>query len=207
MEGVNIFYNMSKKNIKLLIFAIMFFCITIVIYVNLLKVDKHNKIDKCTENENQRIYIEGTTVDVLMSTVSSKSASVLIQERNEFANWEHKYKLQRKVSNSWRDLEIISQLEEIYYNMEVYQFQYDPISIFEIDWSNIYGNLTDGIYRIVQYDDTNKEFYSNEFEIPKENVDKPKLENEEYIERYNNVTIDALINTATPTGIRYINYR
>lgn len=207
MEGVNIFYNMSKKNIKLLIFAIMFFCITIVIYVNLLKVDKHNEIDKCTENENQRIYIEGTTVDVLMSTVSSKSASVLIQERNEFANWEHKYKLQRKVSNSWRDLEIISQLEEIYYNMEVYQFQYDPISIFEIDWSNIYGNLTDGIYRIVQYDDTNKEFYSNEFEIPKENVDKPKLENEEYIERYNNVTIDALINTATPTGIRYINYR
>lgn len=206
MEGVNIFYNMSKKNIKLLIFAIMFFCITIVIYVNLLKVDKHNEIDKCTENENQRIYIEGTTVDVLMSTVSSKSASVLIQERNEFANWEHKYKLQRKVSNSWRDLEIISQLEEIYYNMEVYQFQYDPISIFEIDWSNIYGNLTDGIYRIVQYDDTNKEFYSNEFEIPKENVDKPKLEDEKYIARYNNVTIDALVNTATPTGIRHINY-
>lgn len=192
---------MNKKTIILIAFAIIFFSITIILYVKVLKPDIYKL------KEQNKKYNGDTTVDIVMSTVAPTGASVLVENRTEFIKLHNKYKIQKKSFNNWKDFDIITSNDKLSYNIDLYEFQYKPISIFTIDWSNLYGTLQNGIYRIVLYDyDSGNELYSNEFKLPKVTVDKPTLKNEKDPERYINVTLDALVSTATPTGIRITNY-
>ena len=108
---------------------------------------------------------EKVTVEVLMDTVTSTGAAIVVTDKNKDTyGWGKSYKIQEKVNGEWLDLTPIAEMsfEEIAYGLdENGQFEQN------IDWARFYGELEKGTYRIVKdtYDKGYIYFYSNEFEI------------------------------------------
>lgn len=195
---------MNRKTVLFLVFSILLFFICISLFFTTYFSQKNN---------NNDIYYNNIIVDVVMSSVSENGANLLIEDKNlsdiedldgysEY-DWKKKYKVQKKMPNGWEDLDIIAPIYKISYDEEISKINILYHTLIKIDWTKLYGKLPKGTYRIVQYaSNSKKEFYSNPFELPKKEIEVPPMENEEFIERHNNVTIDVLLNSITSTGVK-----
>ena len=118
-----------------------------------------------TEEMNFNRDKSKVTIEVLLDTVTSKGATIVVTDKNEYSfGWGKSYKLQRKTDDEWKDLKPKTDMsfEEIAYALDKNgQFKQS------IDWTRFYGELDNGIYRVVKntYDKGYIYFYSNEFEI------------------------------------------
>lgn len=125
------------------------------------KDDVGTQIEEITFNRDS----SKVTIEVLLDTVTSTSATIVVTDKNEDSyGWGKSYKLQQKIDGEWKDLKSRTEMvfEEIAYALDKSgQFKQN------IDWTKFYGELEKGIYRIVK-DTYNKGyiyFYSNEFEV------------------------------------------
>lgn len=125
------------------------------------KDDVGTKTEEITFNRDKSKVI----VEVLLDTVTSTGATIIVTDKNEDSyGWGKSYKLQRKIDGDWKDLKSRTEMtfEEIAYALDGNgQFKQN------IDWTRFYSELDKGTYRIVKdtYDKGYIYFYSNEFEI------------------------------------------
>ena len=123
--------------------------------------DVGTKTEEITFNRDK----EKVTVEVLMDTVTSNGATIVVTDKNEDSyGWGKSYKVQQKVNGEWLDLTPIAEMsfEDLAYGLDKNgQFKQN------VDWTRYYGKLEKGTYRIVKdtYDKGYIYFYSNEFEI------------------------------------------
>ncbi|MBQ8299054.1 MAG: hypothetical protein IJX99_04175 [Clostridia bacterium] len=125
------------------------------------KDDVGTKVEDIIFNRNK----ENVTIEVLVDTVSSSGATIVITDKNEDPyGWGKSYKIEQKVDGEWKELKPKTEMifEEIAYVLnENGQFEQD------IDWTRFYGELENGTYRIVKdtYEKGYINFYSNEFRL------------------------------------------
>lgn len=199
---MNIAKIMSKKKILILVSVILTFvvCIGIAIYLCFF----HNENNQIVEDAEKRSVSErydNVTLDIIMSTVTTKGVSLFMTDRNDddFCPYypyqlKNEYKIQKKFFDKWKDVKLLDN-EEIFYRENIYNCSANSKynRIIDIDWSNIYGELKNGTYRIVQYAvDDNEEFFSNEFSLP-DDIDKT--------ENVDGIKLDVLINTISQNGV------
>lgn len=109
---------------------------------------------------------ENVEIEVLKDSISRKSATIVVTDTNEDSyGWGEDYKIEQKNDNDWKEIKPNKNVivKSIAYNRD----RNNQIT-FKINWENNYGELEDGIYRIVKtvYDNNNYiKLYSNEFEI------------------------------------------
>ncbi len=110
--------------------------------------------------------IENVNVEVISNTITRNGATVIITDNNETSfSWNKEiYKIERKYNDVWKEL---NNTRKEGYDILLLGYVRDENNQykFEIDWTEIYGTLSDGIYRIVEISAENEIAYSNEFEI------------------------------------------
>ncbi len=108
---------------------------------------------------------EKVIIEVLEDTITRQSATILITDNNvEKYGWGNNFRLQKKVNDIWKEIKEINEL-----NFIAISYQVDENNHLKLDtnYGDYYGELKDGIYRIVKsvYDNGYIDLYSNEFEI------------------------------------------
>lgn len=117
------------------------------------------------EPENSNRKSELVTLEIDKDTLSKVGVTLIITDNNEKSyGWGQGYIVQKKVNNEWNDLE---PNEPMVVNDIAYTLDENNQWKYKIDWSNYYGKLENGTYRIKKnvYDDGYIDLYSDEFEI------------------------------------------
>lgn len=128
-------------------------------YSTLLKAIETNK--ESDEQINEKIIIneeidngaelnelDHVKMDIIAGTLTKSSARVLIIDHtNNKYTYGSDYRIDKKVGNKWKELEHTNRL---IFNSMAYLPDSNGRLEFDINWSNTYGNLTAGRYRIVK---------------------------------------------------------
>jgi len=136
-----------------------------------------NKVDEILYNQNddsgtKAVDIEfnrspeNVTIKVIEDTISRDSASILITDNNEDKyGWGEEFGVQEKVNGEWKDLDYIS--DNLSWIAIAYELNEDNQLTQKLNIKEYYGELSNGIYRIVKqvYDNGYVSIYSDEFEI------------------------------------------
>lgn len=133
---------------------------TITIFNN--KLFERDSLDKSTETNRT---LENVKIEIIKSSITKNGATIIITDNNEISYiWNNSYRIEQKTNTNWKELELKKDIiNEIDYNID----ESNQI-VLEIDWSQYYGQLSNGTYRIVKnIFDENKyiDIYSEEFEI------------------------------------------
>lgn len=113
---------------------------------------------------------ENVEVEILEETITPNGITIVITDNNEDSyTWGENYKIEHRQEEQWIELK---PNERIIFNAIAYNKDQNNQITFNINWNSYYGELENGIYRIVKpvYDINNDEYiniYSNEFEIEK----------------------------------------
>lgn len=121
-----------------------------------------------TNLENRSV--ENVKVEIVEETVTANGLTVVITDNNDISyTWDPDfYKIEQKINNTWQEVSPNKPLESIligYNRNENNQFK------FKINWTQYYGTLENGTYRVVEIPipfngETEYVYaYSNEFEI------------------------------------------
>lgn len=133
--------------------------------VSSLNVPPNNDVPP---NNNER-SIEKVKMTIKEESLTPSSATIIIIDDNEkpyiYDEW---FRIDKKVNNSWKKSNIINKN----YTFLAIAYNVDKTGKIEktIDWSNLYGNLNKGSYRLIKhvYDNEGNEIYfSVEFDIAK----------------------------------------
>lgn len=109
---------------------------------------------------------ENVTIEVLKDTVTKEKAEILITDKNENCyGWGEDFRLQKKENGNWEDLKMVS--DRLAFNALAYLPDENQQLKMTVNYAEYYGNLENGIYRIVKpvYDREYIDLYSDEFEI------------------------------------------
>lgn len=163
---------MDKKNIFIFILVVV-----IVLLIGVIFLQRRNNIknNKYVNNENVSSIeeIDNVKIEIQLDTVTKSGLTIIVTDNNkESYVWGEEYEIQENVNGEWKTLssKISSYID---YSDAI---GLDENNQFEqkINWTNIYGKLSKGVYRIVKdvddgkvkdVDDKRKVVYSNEFEI------------------------------------------
>ncbi len=108
--------------------------------------------------------IDKVTLEVDIGTLTRTGTKLIITDTNDTNYfWGPEYKLQLKnAEDKWEDVPL---LRTINFDSERYQLDENHQTVEEINWTEDYGELGAGTYRIVkpQNDNGYLELYSNEF--------------------------------------------
>lgn len=120
------------------------------------------------EKKDYSIDTDKVTIDVDESTITPTSISIIITNNNENdLTYGEDFKIQKKVNGNWKDLDYTS--DKLYWNTMAYITKGNRQTTKKLDIEHYYGELDNGIYRVVKPvfngngGETN--IYSNEFEI------------------------------------------
>ncbi len=100
------------------------------------------------------------------TTIKPESVSITITDNNENQyGWGVEFRVQEKVNGEWKNLNYIS--DNLSWIDIAYQLNEDKQLTQKLDIEKYYGELSNGIYRIVKpvYDEGYIDIYSDEFEI------------------------------------------
>lgn len=109
---------------------------------------------------------ENVTIEVIKDTISSTGLTIRITDNNEDTyGWGVEFRVQEKVNGEWKDLGYLS--NDLSWIEIAYELGEDKQLDLKLDIEEYYGELPNGIYRIVKpvYDKGYIDLYSNEFEI------------------------------------------
>ena len=178
-----------KKGI-LVIFLIIVFIIFVLIFFNKgeynsMKNGDMNNSNFITSNNNTvtnnvnnnnsdyNIYeveeqsVENVKMEIKEGTLNKTGATIIIKDSNikpfVYSEW---FRIDKKVNDSWEKLNIINDK----HSFSAIAYNIDNTGKLEraIDWSDIYGNLDKGSYKLIKnvYDNEGNEIYfSVEFDI------------------------------------------
>jgi len=92
--------------------------------------------------------VDGVTMTIKKGTLTKTGATVIITDINEIKyDYGTSFRIDVKNNNSWQELEKIG---DAYFNMIAYSVDKNNKLELKQDWSNIYGKLSKGEYRIVK---------------------------------------------------------
>ena len=131
-----------------------------------LDIANKNEIGNAASTQNFNRSPENVTIEVLEDTISRTGLTIRITDNNEDAyGWGVEFRVQEKVDGVWRDLNYIS--NDLTWIEIAYELGDDKQIDLKLDIKEYYGELSNGIYRIVKpvYDEQYIGLFSNEFEI------------------------------------------
>ena len=116
------------------------------------------------ENKIEISNLEGISMDIKDGTLTNTGVTVIITDvtgnKNTYGEYYHIEKLIN--SNEWKIIDVI--YEGNYgFNLIGYHVNAFNKLEFHIDWSNLYGKLSKGTYRLVK--EVNNKYFAVEFEI------------------------------------------
>lgn len=129
---------------------------------NIIENSSINNINYNNINNEYITDYKKIFLSIKPNTLSRYGATLVITDTNEnknsFTKW---YRIDKKENNEWIELEILNSNSDIY---EENAFLTDSYGIleFKIDWSNLYGELKNGIYRIIKENNLTVEFEIND---------------------------------------------
>lgn len=109
--------------------------------------------------------VDKVTLEVDKDTVTKNGAKLIITDKNETSYfWGSGFKLQVKNGDKWEDVPL---LKTVTFDSNGYNLDENFQAIEEIDWTEAYGEVDAGTYRIIKplYDNGYLELYSNDFII------------------------------------------
>lgn len=130
--------------------------------------DENTNIDsKIQENDLQsNRSLENVKIEVLKDSISRKRATIIVTDNNEVSyGWGEDYRIEQKIDGNWQEIE---PNKDVVFKSIAYNRDANNQITFKINWENNYGELENGIYRIVKLVYDNNDYiklYSNEFEI------------------------------------------
>ncbi len=107
--------------------------------------------------------INKVNLEVDIGSLTRTGTKLIITDTNETAYfWGPGFKLQVKNNDKWEDVPLLT---TVAFDSNKYELDENSQTIEEIDWTEAYGELGAGTYRIVkpQNDNGYLELYSNEF--------------------------------------------
>lgn len=125
---------------------------------NTIKNSSINTINYNYVNNGHIIDYNQVSLSIKPNTLSRYGATLVItdtsENKNSFNKW---YRIDKKENTEWIELETLNSNVNIY---EENSFFTDSNGIleFKMDWSNLYGELKNGIYRIVKENNLTVEF-------------------------------------------------
>lgn len=153
---------MNKKILIETITIIIILIIGILIFSNYNK--KRNELISSEKNFTRSP--NNVTIKVIENSISSTSVTILITDKNDHSYvWGEQFSIQKKVNEEWQDLKYIT--DTVAFNEIAYALNKNNQLTQKIEWTNYYGELSNGTYRIVKqvYDNKYIDLFSNEFEI------------------------------------------
>lgn len=155
---------MNKKIIVMLIIIIII--VTIGIIGTFLFLNSNKNANELIANENTLTRSPNNVkIKVIDNSISSTGVTILITDNNRYHYaWGEQFSIQEKVNGQWQDLKYIT--DTVAFNEIAYVLKNNQLTL-KIDWTNYYGELSNGTYRIVKkvYNGKYIDLYSNEFEI------------------------------------------
>lgn len=125
--------------------------------------------------------LEKATVEIVTGTLTKTSATIKISDKNEKTyEWGPGYRIQVKEGETWKNANILQ--DSVSFPDVKYSLDENGEMEELLNWVDIYGELTNGIYRIAKplNDNGYLEAYSNEFTIDdsvvKTQQELPKVE-------------------------------
>ena len=123
--------------------------------------ERANKIEEAFNRSMENVKIE-----ISQNSVTPTGATIIITDNNEIPYmWGENYSIEKKENGSWKKIGLLS---EENFNEILYKTDENNQIKQNIDWSNFYGTLSNGTYRIIKHvytSDSDLYFDSNEFEI------------------------------------------
>ncbi len=127
---------------KLIFIAIIFTCFV---------------ITGCNKEMNT---LENVSIKIKDDTLTKTSATIIITDKsNKDYNYDEWFRIDKKENNKWKELETIS---SNWIDLPVYKIENNTLEMNQ-DWTNIYGSLKKGNYRLVK--EVNDKYISVEFTI------------------------------------------
>ena len=100
--------------------------------------------------------------NIKTETLTNQSATIIITNRNTFQiGYDEWFRIDKKQEGKWIEQEIIN--KDYIVNALAYLIKGDSNSEHKVDWSNLYGKLSNGQYRLVKK--VNEKYISVEFTI------------------------------------------
>ena len=135
-----------------------------------VEVDNLNEdtLTKVEVPSNENIFDpEKVTIEIVEGSVTRKSAVVLITDNNENKyGWDESFRLQKKENNEWKEMKTTNE-KGLWFNAMGHNLDENNQLKLTFYYSDYYGELEDGTYRIVKpfYSGGYIDLFSDEFEI------------------------------------------
>lgn len=136
----------NKKIIITIVILILIFGIVLVVLGISNKKSNNTPKINTSEVENSNRSMDKITMTIKEGTLTKTSATVFIEDTNDspysYGEW---YRIDKKENDDWKELDTINSVPEIALPM----LEYGHIER-NIDWTETYGPLSKGEYRIVK---------------------------------------------------------
>lgn len=160
---------MKKRNI--IITAIL-----ILILIGIIIIVKYNESQNRMQNENidtsnysndnktEDKTIEKVSIEIKEGTLTKTSATIIITDKNKepysYGEW---FRIDKKENDKWKEVKIIN--DNYLFDMISWGVGENGTIERKIDWSELYGELENGEYRLVKKTSENSKYFSVEFNI------------------------------------------
>lgn len=138
-----------------IIFILMLTVICFILYLIMNKQDEGYAVE-------QELYSGNATMIIKEGTLTKAGTTVIIKNESEspigYGEW---YRIDKQVNGEW--IGIKSKNEDYVFNAIGYELEGNKESEEKIDWTDLYGKLKKGKYRLVK--DIGNEYVAVEFDI------------------------------------------
>lgn len=100
------------------------------------------------DNQN-KIIDNNINIEIKTGTLTKQGATIIITNKNNYkVRYEEWFRIDKKQNEKWRDVEIINKGH--IFNALGYSINGESNAEERIDWSNLYGELSNGEYRLIK---------------------------------------------------------
>ena len=150
---------MNKKILEIIILIIIVIVIAFIFYLKKYT----NNTDIMVNNLEKPSYDnKNVTITILTETITEDSVEILITDNRGNFSWGDYFKVQTKTNDNWEDLKLIK--DNSISRALAYKLDKNNQLKMKINYSEYYGKLEKGIYRIAK-EFQGTYFYSDEFKI------------------------------------------
>lgn len=116
------------------------------------------KLHLYTQEQLDKRSVDNVTMHIKEGTLSNTGVTLVITDNNEASFlYGHDYVIEKKENGEWKRLKALN--DTVILSLDAFTVGYDKTAVFNIDWTDRYGVLKSGEYRIL------KSFLSAEFTI------------------------------------------
>ena len=140
-----------------------------VIIIMIFSLTGCGKIENEKNNNESNIKITNNEVNLIIkdnTLTNDEAIFILVNNSPESIFYGDDFQLERKINNKWYTLEMI---EKVNFYLQPHQLNQDEFVDFGVNWTQFYGKLESGLYRLVKsytyYNSKDKLYIAKEFLI------------------------------------------